>query len=47
VETDLERGWDKARGTSRQTWNEARNATRDAWPRVEDVLPGDADHDGH
>ncbi len=47
VESDLERGWDKARGASRQTWNEARNATRDAWHRVEDVLPGDADHDGH
>jgi hypothetical protein len=35
VEPDLERGWDKARGTSRQPWNEARNATRDAWHRVE------------
>lgn len=47
VEPQLESGWDKARGASRQTWNEARNATRDAWHRVEDVLPGDADHDGH
>jgi Glycine zipper len=47
VESDLERGWDRARGASRQTWNEARNATRDAWHRVEDAIPGDADHDGH
>jgi hypothetical protein len=46
VESDLERGWDKARGASRQTWNEARNATRDAWHRVEEKLPGDADGDG-
>ena len=46
VESDLERGWDNARGASRQTWNEARHATRDAWHRVERALPGDADGDG-
>ncbi len=34
VESDLERGWDKARGTSRSTWQDAKNAVRDAWDRV-------------
>jgi hypothetical protein len=46
VENDLERGWDKAKGTSRLAWNEARDATRDAWHRIEERLPGDADRDG-
>jgi hypothetical protein len=40
VEPQLETGWDKARGTSRQTWNEARNATRDAWQRVDNTVTG-------
>jgi len=47
VENDLGRGWDKARGTSSLTWDRAKLATRDAWHHVEDVLPGDADNDGH
>ena len=34
VETDLERGWDRAKGTTRATWNDAKDATRDAWDRV-------------
>lgn len=34
VETDLERGWDKARGTASTAWNESREATRDAWNRI-------------
>ena len=34
VESDLERGWDKARGTANRTWSDAREATRDAWNRV-------------
>jgi hypothetical protein len=46
VEPDLERGWEQAKGASKQTWHEAKNATRDAWHRVEERLPGDADHDG-
>ena len=46
LEADLERGWDKAKGTSRMAWNEARSAVRDAWHGVERVLPGDADRDG-
>jgi hypothetical protein len=46
VETDLERGWDRAKGKSRLAWNEARDATRDAWHRIEERLPGDADRDG-
>ena len=34
VETDLERGWDQARGASRSTWQDAKQAVRDAWDRV-------------
>jgi hypothetical protein len=46
VENDLERGWDKAKGTSKLTWMKAKNAVRDAWHRIERALPGDADNDG-
>ena len=46
VESDLERGWDSFKGSSKMTWNEARLATKDAWHRVERKLPGDADNDG-
>jgi hypothetical protein len=46
VETDLERGWDNAKGASRLTWEYAKNATKDAWHGVERALPGDADRDG-
>ena len=35
VETDLERGWDKAKGTSKLAWNDAKLAVRDAWHRVD------------
>jgi uncharacterized protein YcfJ len=34
VETDLERGWDRAKGTTRRTWYDVKDATRDAWDRV-------------
>ena len=46
VETDLERGWDQAKGKSRLSWDRAKYATRDAWHRVERAMPGDADRDG-
>jgi phage tail tape-measure protein len=46
VESDLERGWTKAKGNSRLGWEKAKLATRDAWHRVERAIPGDADHDG-
>lgn len=46
LETDLERDWDKHKGTSRMSWAHAKAAVRDAWHGVERVLPGDADHDG-
>ena len=46
LEADLERGWEKAKGTSRMAWTEARGAVRDAWHGVEHVLPGDFDRDG-
>jgi Glycine zipper len=48
VEPELGRNWnDYNHGSARQTWDEAKLATKDAWHRVEDRLPGDADHDGH
>lgn len=49
-EAELQRGWDKARGTSTLDWDHAKNASRDAWHRVsnsvERAVPGDSDHDG-
>lgn len=46
LEADLERDWDKSKGSSRMTWAHAKAAVRDAWHGVERVLPGDADGDG-
>lgn len=46
VESDLERGWDKARGTSRMAWSEAKGSVKDAWHGVERAVPGDFDRDG-
>jgi len=46
VSNDLESGWNNARGKSRLEWEKAKLATRDAWHRVEERIPGDADHDG-
>ena len=34
VETDLERGWDKAKGKTREGWRDVKDATRDAFNRV-------------
>jgi hypothetical protein len=34
VETDLERGWEGAKGTSKSTWQDIKGAVRDAWDRV-------------
>ena len=33
-EADLERGWDKARGTSSAAWHDVKDAARDAWEHV-------------
>ncbi|MDQ5857575.1 MAG: hypothetical protein M3542_04760, partial [Acidobacteriota bacterium] len=34
IETDLERGWDKAKGKAREGWYDVKDATRDAFNRV-------------
>ena len=34
VESDLERGWDNAKGTSNLAWGNAKGAVRDAWDRL-------------
>lgn len=39
VESDLERGWAAAKGTSKLAWTEAKDATRDAWRRLESPAP--------
>ena len=46
VEADLERGWDKAKGTSKMAWTDAKHAVKDAWHGVERAVPGDFDRDG-
>lgn len=46
LESDLERGWEQTKGTSRMAWSEAKGAVKDAWHGVERVMPGDADGDG-
>ena len=46
TESELERGWERAKGESRLGWHEAKSAVKDAWHRVEERLPGDADRDG-
>jgi hypothetical protein len=35
VESDLERGWDRAKANSSLQWTKAKLATRDAWDRIE------------
>jgi len=40
VESDLERGWDQAKGRSRLNWCDARPAARDAWERMEKQSDG-------
>ena len=35
VESELEQGWDKVKGTSSLAWANAKAATHDAWKRVE------------
>jgi hypothetical protein len=34
VETDLERGWDRAKGAAGRSWYDVKDATRDAYDRV-------------
>ena len=47
AEADVERDWAATEPKDRLDWDRARHATKDAWHRVEDILPGDADRDGH
>ena len=42
----LERGWEKAKRSSRLAWSEAKEAVRDGWHHVEKAMPGDFDKDG-
>jgi len=46
LDSDLSRGWDNAKGTSRMTWDEAKASVKDAWHGLERAMPGVVDHDG-
>jgi hypothetical protein len=46
LESDLERGWQRAKGGSRMGWAEAKAAVKEAWHGLERAIPGDADRDG-
>lgn len=50
VAAELERDWNRVKGTSSLTWEKAQLAARDAWERVRDMveraMPGDSDRDG-
>jgi hypothetical protein len=46
VSGEIEKGWEKAKRSSRLAWTEAKDAVRDGWHHVERALPGDADADG-
>lgn len=35
IESNLESGWETAKGTSKMAWADAKNAVRDAWHRVD------------
>ena len=41
IDSELESGWDRARGASRLTWNEARYAAKDSVERVRNALERD------
>ena len=45
VESDLQRDYEKSKGSSTLAWDKARLATRDAWDRVEKARPGNGN--GH
>lgn len=34
IDSDLERGWEKAKGKTRESWRDVKAAARDAWDRV-------------
>jgi hypothetical protein len=38
---------DNVKGHPRLGWDEAKHAVRAGWQRIERMLPGDADGDGH
>lgn len=46
LESDLERGWEQAKGSSRMAWSQARTTVKDAWHNFERAVPGDFDRDG-
>ncbi|HUH89088.1 MAG TPA: hypothetical protein VLZ76_00290 [Lysobacter sp.] len=47
AEGELKKDYERASGETRLGWEKAKQAIKAAWHRIEDVLPGDADRDGH
>jgi outer membrane protein with glycine zipper len=47
VESELERGWDLAKGESKLVWTQAKHAVNDAWHRLECAGSADAAHACH
>jgi hypothetical protein len=46
VEADLQRDYEKSKGSATPTWDQAKPAARDAWLRVDKAVPGNADRAG-
>ncbi len=42
VESDLSRGWDHAKGSSRLAWSHAKHATKHAWNRMQNAVKSDS-----
>jgi hypothetical protein len=47
VESELERGWELAKGESKLAWTEAKHAASDAWHRLEGAGPVDTTRSCH
>ena len=47
AEPYLKKEWNETTHATSLGWNKAKLATHDAWNRVEDMIPGDSDNDGH
>ena len=47
LDSDLARGWHKAKGTSRMSWDEAKASVKEAWHGLGRAMPGDPDNDRH
>ena len=47
AESSLRSDYESIKGDTRLGWDKAKSAVKAAWHRLEDLMPGDADRDGH